>query len=143
MASATEAPTVEEHVAAFNRQVFGGYMALQAVGGIVFWLLLRTSSDVRSWIELMPKEHAVTDAFIAADLFVGVVGSALSAWALWRNDRWAVAVVAFTTGGIVYPTLFLASWVAYTSDGGPCLAVMVPPSILSSWVAYQTWRLSR
>ena len=130
-------------MARWNRQVFGGYMALQAVGGIVFWLLLRTSTDVRSWIELMPKEHAVTDAFIAADMLVGVVGSALSTWALWADKRWTLVAVAFTTGGIVYPTLFLVSWVGYTGDGGPCLAVMVPPSILSSWVLYQTWRLSR
>lgn len=123
-------------------RIFAGYMALQAAAGVGFWVLLRASGTVRGWIELLPAEHAVTDAFLFADLAVGVVGSALSAWGLWAGRRWALPAVAFTTGGIIYPTLFLLSWVAYTGEGTPCLAVMVPPSILSTWVLVQTWRTS-
>ena len=124
-------------------RIFAGYMALQAVTGILFWVLLVASPRVRSVFDLMPSKHAVTDAFFLADLLVGVIGSAAGAFALWIDASWSVPVVAFTTGGIVYPTLFLVVWVALVGTGAACLAIMLPPATLSSWVAYQTWRSHR
>ena len=50
-------------------------------------------------------------------------------------------VLAFTTGGIVYPTLFLVCWVALAGTGEATLAIMLPPSVLSSWVTWRTWSL--
>lgn len=124
-------------------RVFAAYLALQAVGGIAFWVALASSDTVREVIELLPEEHAVTDAFIYADLLVGVLGSAVGAFALATGRRWALPIIAFTCGGLVYPTLFLLGWVSFTGEGAPCLAVMVPPSILTCWVTYQTWRMNR
>jgi hypothetical protein len=126
-----------------NQRVFAGYMGLQATVGVLFWVALLGSSRIRSAFDLMPAEHAVTDAFFLADLLVGVVGSAIAAWGLWAGARWAVPVVAFTTGGIVYPTLFLVCWVAMVGTGEACLAIMLPPTVLSSYVAWRTWVIDR
>jgi hypothetical protein len=135
-------PDVAERVRRSNLRVFAGYMALQAVVGVLFWTGLAASSQIRETFELLPSHHPVTDAFILADMVVGVGGSALAAWGLWSDARWTVPVVAFTTGGIVYPTLFLVCWVAMAGTGAATLAIMIPPSVLSLYVTWRTWRSS-
>jgi hypothetical protein len=132
---------IVERVQRANRRVFAGYMGLQALVGVLFWTALVASPRIRSVFDLMPSHHEVTDAFFLADLLVGVVGSILGAWGLWTAARWTVPVLAFTTGGIVYPTLFLVCWVAMAGTGEACLAIMLPPSVLSTWVTWRTWRL--
>ena len=129
---AAPAPTAAE-------RVFGGYLALQAVAGVAFWLILGMVPAAREWLELMPDERQVTDAFLFADAVV-ILTSAVSAWAVIGRRSWAVAAVAFTAGGLVYPTLFLVCWVAFTGDGAATLAVMVAPSSLTCWVTWQLWR---
>jgi len=125
------------------QRVYAGYLALQAVLGIGWWVLLATSTTVRSGFELMPERHAVMDAFVFADIAVVVVGSAVGAWAITRGSAWAVPIVWFTAGGIVYPTLYLLGWVSFTGVGSPLLAAMVAVSTLTLWVAFQVWRTSR
>lgn len=123
-----------------GKRVYVGYLATQTVLGIGWWIALATSPSVRSWFELMAEHHAVMDAFVFADVAVVVVGSALSAWAIEREVAWAVPMVAFTAGGIVYPTLYLFGWVSFTTVGSPLLAAMIAVSTLTCWVAFQLWR---
>src|SRR5688500_5543244 len=117
-------------------RILAGYLAVQAVAGVAFWVILGTVPAAREWLELMPGEHEVTDAFLFADAIV-VLTSAVSAWAVAGHRSWAVPMVAFTAGGLVYPTLFLVCWVAFTGDGAMTLAVMVAPSSLTCWAAWQ------
>jgi hypothetical protein len=124
-------------------RVYAGYLILQAVTGVALWVTWATSSTVRGWFELMPERHAVMDAFVFADLGLAVVGSALAAWAVGWGKSWAVPVVAFTAGTVMYPTLYLIDWVAMTGSGSLCLAVMVPAATLTSWIAYEVWRAAR
>lgn len=129
--------------AAESRKVYGAYMAAQAVLGVVLWVLIATSSTVRSWFELAPERREVTDAFFVADMVV-VVGSALSAWALLGERSWVLAALGFTAGGVVYPTVYLASWVVATEgDGLVALGLMLAVSAVTCWVLYDTWRFSR
>ena len=120
--------------------IFVWYFVAQAAVGIGLWVVLASSDRVRSWFELMPAHHEVMNAFVFADVAVVVVGSLLSAWALRSQASWAVPSVAFTAGGIVYPTLYLVGWVSFTGVGTLCLAIMLPPSTLTCWIAYQTFR---
>jgi hypothetical protein len=123
-----------------GRHVYAGYLAAQAVLGVVWWITLASSTTVRSSFELMADHHAVMDAFVFADVAVVVVGSAVSAWAIERGRPGAVPAVFFTAGGIVYPTLYLLGWVSFTGVGAPLLAAMVAVSTLTVWVAWQVWR---
>jgi hypothetical protein len=122
--------------------VFAGYLALQAVMGVVFWIVMASSPAARSWLELDPQRRAVTDAFLAAD-GLAIVGSALGAWALWAQRRWAIVVVSITLGAVLYPTIYLVSWSAQATTARGSLAVMVPVSMCTGWVTWQTWRLLR
>lgn len=122
------------------RRLYAGYLAVQAVAGVLLWLVFALSGTVRGWFELMAERHTVMDAFVFADLALVVVGSALSAWAVATDRQWSVPAVAFTAGAIVYPTLYLVGWVSFTEAGALCLAIMVPAAILTCWVAYQVWR---
>ena len=98
---------------------------------------MAASDTFRSWIELVPGEEPVTDAFLTADLFIGVVGSLLAAWAIDRGRRIALPAAAFTLGGIWYPTIYLMSYVASTGRGGTALAIMIAPSLLTAWFTCQ------
>jgi hypothetical protein len=131
---------VAERVRRSNARVFGVYLVVQAVVGLAFWVGLAASEDVRELFELVPEIRSVTTAWLLADLLVGVLGSALGAYALWRDRSWALPVIAFTTGGIVYPTVMLVSWVLMEDTGLATLAIMVPPSVISSYVTWWVWR---
>lgn len=122
-------------------RIYAGYLALQAVLGILLWVGIAASSTVRSGFDLIVERPEVTDAFFAADMVV-VVTSALSAWAIATERSWAVPAVAFTAGGVVYPTVYLFGWATFTegSTGTVALAVMLGVSLLTCWVAYQTFR---
>lgn len=128
-----------------TRRLCAGYLALQALLGIGFWVLMASSADWRAELELMPSNHPVTDAFAIADLLGVVVASAAGAWALDTGRPWAVPAVWFAAGGIVYPTLYLFGWIAFspTGTGGLLLLAMCVVSGLTCWVAMQTWRIFR
>ena len=122
------------------RRVYAGYFIAQAVVGVAFWVGVAMSPRVRSWFEMLPARHAVTDSFLFADVLLGIIGSLLVAWGIGATRRWAVPLAALTAGGLVYATLYLVAWVSFTGRGAPLLAIMVPPSTLSSWISYQVWR---
>jgi hypothetical protein len=126
-------------------RLYAWYFGVQAVVGIGLWVAFAGSTTVRSWFDLVPSNHAVTDAFFLADLLVGVLGSGLSAWALETGATWTLPIVAFTAGGMVYPTLYLVAWVAITGThaGRTCLVIMIPPSTITCWITYQLYRTSR
>lgn len=134
-----EATASDAAAPAATELVFAAYLLAQAVVGVLFWVTLAASATAREWLELVSDKPEVTDAFVFADAVV-VAGSALGAWAVRNRRSWAVPVVAFTAGGLVYPTLFLACWVAIAGTGAMTLAVMVAPSSLTTWVAWQLWR---
>jgi hypothetical protein len=134
------AEAVAERVRRSNARVFSTYLVVQAVVGVGFWVGLAASDGLRELFELVPEVPSVTDAWLFADLLVGVLGSAVGAYALWAGARWALPVVAFTTGGIVYPTIMLATWVLMEDTGLATLAIMVPPSVISLYVTWWTWR---
>jgi hypothetical protein len=120
-----------------------GYLVAQAVLGVVLWITWASADVVRSWFELMPARHEVMDAFVFADLLIGVGGSALSAWGIATDRSWTVPVLAFTAGGLVYPTLYLIGWVSFAGTGAVTLAIMVPVSTFTCWITYQTWKRHR
>jgi hypothetical protein len=134
---------IAERVRRSNARVFAAYLVVQAVVGLAFWVGLAASPAIRELFELVPELRSVTTAWLLADLVVGVVGSAAGAWALWTDARWALPVIAFTTGGIVYPTIMLASWVVMEDTGLATLAIMVPPSVISVYVTWWVWRSGR
>ena len=133
--------TTGESAEVLASRIFAGYLALQAIGGIVLWSVLILSPEARSWIELLPEHAAVTDSFFVADAVV-VVASATSAWMVWRRSPKAVAVAAFTAGCLLYPTLFLVMWLASVGTGWFLLATMIPASTITSFIALHLLRRS-
>jgi hypothetical protein len=123
-----------------EERVIAAYLAAQAAVGVALWVAWSSSGAARSWFELAADRPSVMDAFVFADLGAAVTGSALSAWGFARAGRWAVPVVAFTAGALVYPTLWLVGWVSLEGTGALGLAIMIPPSVLTSWIAWRAWR---
>ena len=124
-------------------RVYAGYFGLQAVAGVGFWIVVAAVAPVRHVFEMWPRQHAVTNSFLFADLVIGIGGSAVAGAGLWTERRWAAALSLFVAGGMVYATIYLVGWVAFTGVGSGLLALMVVPSTLSVWAALQAWRLSR
>jgi hypothetical protein len=124
-------------------RMYGGYLAIQAVCGILLWMGVESSDTIRDWFELVPAEPAVTDAFKYADLSIAVVASALGAYGVFTRASWTVPVAAFTAGSLVYPTAYLVAWVAMTGENTVALAVMVAPEMLSRSRRTRNGSLSR
>lgn len=125
------------------RQVCAGYLALQAVAGIVLWVLIAASDTVRSGFEVVDGTPEVTDAFFWADMVV-VATSASAAWALWSSRSWAPVLVGMTLGGVAYPTALLVPYVNWTDgQAAPALGVMVVVTALTAWVTLLVVRLTR
>ena len=147
MSSSTEDETVDEPfdpsaaVGVLRRQMGAGYLGLQAVLGIVLWVLIGENESFRELFELVPEEREVMSSFVLADLGLVVVGSALAAWGIWDDRPWATPAVAFTTGAVLYPTFFLLVWVPLTGVATVALAHMVTVSGLTIWVLVATWRV--
>lgn len=132
---------VRASVAAETRTVYAAYLGAQALLGVLLWVLIASSATVRSWFELDVDHRGVTDAFFLADMVV-VAGSALAAWGLFRGRRWAVAAVAFTLGGVVYPTVYLCSWVTSSNGVGVvALGLMLGVTGATGWVLWDVSRL--
>lgn len=123
------------------RRVYAGYFALQAVAGVGFWLVVALSGPGREVFEMAQAQPAALDSFLFADIALGIVGSAVAAAALWRGTRWGAPWALFVAGGLVYATVYIVGWVAYTGDGSGLLALMLLPSTLSTWSAAQALRL--
>lgn len=126
-----------------SARLYAGYLALQAVAGVLVWLAVTGSSTARSWVELSETQTQVTDAFFLADMVV-VVSSALSAVAVWNRWPSGLVLTAFTAGGVVYPTVYLLAWVSSTDGRGTApLALMLAVSALTLWALAGVWRDSR
>ena len=122
-----------------NTGVFAGYLVLQALGGVVLWMLVFDSETIRSWFEVVDTRREVMNAFAVADL-CAVVSSLVSAWGVAGRHAWAPVMVAFTAATLLYPTAWLVGWVALTDGGDAALLVMIAPTTITGWVAVQTWR---
>jgi hypothetical protein len=121
-------------------QIYAGYLVVQAILGIVLWFLIATSATVRDWFELVESTPAVTDSFVFADIGLVVVGSLLSAFAIWYARPWATVAISFTAGAVMYPTLYLVVWVGLEGTASVALAVMVWTASATSWICWQTYR---
>jgi hypothetical protein len=121
-------------------RVYAAFLVLQAAVGVVWWVGLSASATARSWFELDPDRPEVLDSLVLADVVVIIVGSLLGAWAVRAGAAWALPVVAFVAGGLVYVTLYLVIWVGATGEGALCFVVMVPSATLSTFVTHQLWR---
>ena len=129
---ADAAPTSEH-------RTFAVYFLAQAAVGLFFWFVVTGSAEGRRLFDLMPGHPRVSDAFLWADL-LALAASLCCAWGLSRGAGWSVPVVAFTTGCIVYPTIYLIAWAPSSSGGAHCLFIMVPPSIIGIWITRRLWR---
>jgi len=124
-------------------RVYAGYFGLQAVGGIAFWVAVAAVPAVRTVFEMSSRQHAVTDSYLFADIVIGIIGSAVASAGILAKRRWGAAVALFVAGGMVYATIYLVGWVAFTGKGAGLLGLMVVPSTLSAFVAVSAWRLHR
>lgn len=131
---------MSDDLAVRPERLFAWFLVAQAAVGVVWWVSLTASETARSWFELDPTRPEVLDSLIVADVVVIIVGSLLGAWGIRSGAGWALPVVAFVAGGLVYVTLYLGFWVGATGEGAPSFVVMVPPATLTSFVALHLWR---
>lgn len=125
-----------------ERRTLSVYFLVQAAAGFFFWFLVNGSDEGRRIFDLMPGHPRVTDAFFYADL-LAIATSLACAWALDHDATWALPIVAFTAGCLVYPTIYLITWAPNSAGGARCLAIMVPPSAITTWITWRLWQQER
>lgn len=104
---------------------------------MLWWAALLVAPAVRARFELDRGNHGVLNAFLLGDLVVLLGGSLLGAAGVRRDQAWAFAAVAVTTGAAGYATLYLAAWVAQGGSGWLGLVPMVPATGITAWIAWQ------
>lgn len=112
-----------------------GYLAAQAVLAASWWALLVSVPAVRARFEVTDTDPTVLDAFLVADLFVFIGGSAAAAIALHRQVPSAAAICWFVAGGVVSATVLLVALAATHGGGAVGIVPMAAASIITTAIA--------
>jgi len=82
------------------------YFLLQGALGIFWQALLIISPGFRISFALYKSHPDSIFSFLLPDLLFFCFGSLFCSWVLFKNKEWAKEAVNFTSGGILYVTLF-------------------------------------
>jgi len=112
-------PTYPVHLAV-------AYLIAQAILVTGWWLILALLPDARDWFRPTGAPDSMLLAFWIADLICIVVASLLAAWLLHRRDPRRVVVLAFTSGALLYGTLYCATLTWLTGEAWLGVILMIP-----------------
>lgn len=112
-----------------------GYLALQGVATIVWWLLLWAEPAIRHYFKPPDYPDSALLSFWLADLAGVAAGSIGSAILLLRRHPRALVVLWVTTGGVVYGALYCLAVMLSTGSGQLSVVLMIPAAALTVAVA--------
>jgi hypothetical protein len=112
------------------------YLIAQSLLVAAWWLLLAVNPDVRAWFRPAESPDLMLLAFWLADLVCVVAGSAFAAWLVHRRHARRGAALWFTSGAIVYGTLY--SMAVTAMSGGEAVwgvALMLLAAVITVAIA--------
>lgn len=111
-----------------------GYLALQGVAGVLWWMLLLASDWVRDRFFVGADGWAAGRSLLLADVVVFALGSLTAAALVHRGHPWAQRAVWVTVGATCYATLVAVGWVA-ESIGRPLGLAAMATSLVATVAA--------
>lgn len=102
------------------------YLIAQAILVTAWWLVLALLPEARDWFRPTGAPDSMLLAFWLADLVCIVLASLLAAWLVHRRDRRRVAMLSFTSGALLYGTLYCATLTWFTGEAWLGVILMIP-----------------
>jgi hypothetical protein len=115
------------------------FLLAQAVGAAVWWGLLLFWPASRAPFLVSGAPDATLFAFVAADAVLFIGTSAVCAFGLWAQRRWAWPLLCAHAGAAGYAALYCWALVALTGGDGLLGAVLMSPSLVIPGAL--AWRL--
>ncbi|MEO2092281.1 MAG: hypothetical protein ABGY75_22735, partial [Gemmataceae bacterium] len=102
------------------RRLAVAYLALQAIGAFVWWLILLAVPSSRPYFRSADAPDSALLAFGVADAVLYIGTSALAAIGLHLRRRWAWPVLCVHAGAAGYAAgcCFSIIWAPYLPEGG-------------------------
>lgn len=102
------------------------YLIAQSILVAGWWLVIVLMPDVRAWFRPNDAPDSMLLAFWLADVVCIVLASACAAWLVHRRDPRRVVLLAFTSGALVYASLYCATLTILTGDAWLGVLMMIP-----------------
>jgi hypothetical protein len=102
------------------------YLIAQAILVTAWWLIIALLPDARDWFRPTGAPDSMLLAFWIADLVCIVLASLLAASLVHRRDPRRLMVLAFTSGALVYGTLYCATLTWLTGEAWLGVILMIP-----------------
>jgi hypothetical protein len=102
------------------------YLIAQSILVAAWWLVIVLMPDVRGRFRPNDAPDSMLLAFWLADVVCIVLASAVSAWLVLRRDPRRVVSLAFTSGALVYASLYCATLTFLTREAWLGVVLMIP-----------------
>ena len=107
------------------RQIVSGYLALQAIGVVAWWVLLTAYPDSIGWFQPKDWPDDTLLSYWLADLSLVAGGSSIAAVGVWQQRKWASIAVWCVAAVCWYPTLVCLATSMRTGEAWIASALMV------------------
>jgi protein-S-isoprenylcysteine O-methyltransferase Ste14 len=107
------------------------YFAIQGVAVLAWWISLYLWPEVRVYFQLERNSQDSLMAFWLVDIAFWGVGSLVSSWLIYREDRLREAAAWFVTGCVSYASVYCLAFAWMTDHGWLGVTLMFPAMIWS------------
>lgn len=120
-------------------RIYAVYFALLAVAILIWWVIILTSENVRSYFFLGEFGENKFALFLYADLLVVALGSGIACWLAFQKSRNALnAAIWFVTGAMSYATVCTISLWRFGDCTWLSVLVMSGATIGCLWLGFRS-----
>ncbi len=119
------------------RRLAVAYLAVQAVGASVWWVILLAVPSSRPYFRAADAPDATLLAFGVADAVLYIGTSALAAVGLHLRRQWAWPVLCVHAGAAGYAALYCWTLTALTGDAALGTALMTPSLVVPGLLVWR------
>jgi hypothetical protein len=116
--------------AAQVRKLATGFMLLQGIGTLAWWVLLMLYPPARTPFLAPGAPDSTLLAFIVPDLAMFISSAFVAAYGLAKNRDWAWTALCVQTGAAVYAALYALALPLFSGSAWLGAAMMFPSLIL-------------
>ena len=111
------------------------YLISQSVLVAIWWMAIALMPDLRDWFRPAGAPDVMLLSFWLADFVCIVFGSALAALWLHRRDRRRTPALWFTSGALVYATLYCIGVASMSGEAWLGVLLMAPAAVVTLLIA--------
>lgn len=111
------------------------YLSVQSILVAVWWMVIATRPDVRDLFRPVDAPDLMLMSFWLADMVCVASGSAIAAFMIHRREARRLPALWFTSGAMVYATLYCIVITAMTGEAILGMLLMAPATAITVAIA--------